>query len=40
MDVLIVLSVWKEMFGFIGLEVMFYGVFIIVIEYIGFKDLV
>ncbi|MED3897046.1 glycosyltransferase [Priestia aryabhattai] len=39
-DVLIVPSVWKETFGFIGLEAMSHGVPTIVTEYIGFKDLV
>ncbi|MCU5378376.1 MULTISPECIES: glycosyltransferase [Bacillus] len=39
-DLLIIPSIWKETFGFIGLEAQSYGVPIMVSEYVGFKDLV
>lgn len=39
-DLLIIPSVWKETFGFIGLEAQSYGVPIMVSEYVGFKDLI
>ncbi|WP_219375288.1 glycosyltransferase [Bacillus mycoides] len=39
-DLLIIPSVWKETFGFIGLEAQSYGVPILVSEYVGFKDLI
>ncbi|HHP5737869.1 TPA: glycosyltransferase [Bacillus paranthracis] len=39
-DLLIVPSVWKETFGFIGLEAQSYGVPIMVSEHVGFKDLI
>jgi glycosyltransferase involved in cell wall biosynthesis len=38
-DVLVIPSVWKETFGYIGLEALSYGVPIIVTENVGFKDL-
>lgn len=38
-DVLIVPSVWKETFGFIGLEALSYGVPVIVSNHVGFKDI-
>ncbi|MED1636055.1 glycosyltransferase [Bacillus thuringiensis] len=39
-DLLIIPSVWKETFGFIGLEAQSYGVPIMVSEHVGFKDLI
>ncbi|MGY1464910.1 glycosyltransferase [Bacillus toyonensis] len=39
-DLLIVPSIWKETFGFIGLEAQSYGVPIMVSEHVGFKDLI
>ncbi|MEK4935472.1 glycosyltransferase [Bacillus sp. FSL M7-1345] len=39
-DLLIIPSIWKETFGFIGLEAQSYGVPIMVSEYVGFKDLI
>ncbi|MGG0744650.1 glycosyltransferase [Priestia megaterium] len=39
-DVLVIPSVWKETFGFIGLEAISHGVPTIVTTYVGFKDLV
>ncbi|WP_242290033.1 glycosyltransferase [Bacillus cereus group sp. BfR-BA-01319] len=39
-DLLIIPSVWKETFGFIGLEAQSYGVPIILSEHVGFKDLI
>ncbi|WP_324630410.1 glycosyltransferase [Bacillus paranthracis] len=39
-DLLIIPSIWKETFGFIGLEAQSYGVPVMVSEYVGFKDLV
>ncbi|MDM5211552.1 glycosyltransferase [Peribacillus sp. NJ4] len=39
-DVLIVPSIWKETFGFIGLEALSYGVPVIVSNHVGFKDLI
>ncbi|PEJ63553.1 glycosyltransferase [Bacillus wiedmannii] len=39
-DLLIIPSIWKETFGFIGLEAQSYGVPSMVSEYVGFKDLV
>ncbi|MBG9827562.1 glycosyltransferase [Bacillus wiedmannii] len=39
-DLLIIPSVCKETFGFIGLEAQSYGVPVMVSEYVGFKDLV
>lgn len=39
-DVLIIPSIWKETFGFIGLEALSCGVPIIVTDRVGFKDLV
>lgn len=40
MDLLIIPSIWKETFGFIGLEAQSYGVPIMVSEHVGFKDLI
>ncbi|MFP7733894.1 glycosyltransferase [Priestia aryabhattai] len=40
LDVLIVPSLWKETFGFIGLEALSNGVPTIVTTYVGFKDIV
>ncbi|MCU5527701.1 glycosyltransferase [Bacillus cereus] len=39
-DLLIIPSICKETFGFIGLEAQSYGVPVMVSEYVGFKDLV
>ncbi|QIW18640.1 glycosyltransferase [Bacillus thuringiensis] len=39
-DLLIIPSVWKETFGFIGLEAQSYGVPIMLSEHVGFKDLI
>lgn len=39
-DVLIIPSIWKETFGFIGLEAMSYGVPVLVSKNVGFKDLI
>ncbi|MGU3395380.1 glycosyltransferase [Priestia sp. D51] len=39
-DILILPSLWKETFGFIGLEALSNGVPTIVTTYVGFKDLV
>ncbi|MGI8281140.1 glycosyltransferase [Bacillus mycoides] len=39
-DLLIIPSIWKETFGFIGLEAQSYGVPIMVSEHVGFKDLI
>lgn len=39
-DLLIIPSVWKETFGFIGLEAQSYGVPIMLSENVGFKDLI
>ncbi|MFJ7467862.1 glycosyltransferase [Peribacillus frigoritolerans] len=39
-DVLVVPSVWKETFGFIGLEALSFGVPVMVSESVGFKDLI
>ncbi|MEK5204712.1 glycosyltransferase [Bacillus sp. FSL R10-2789] len=39
-DLLIVPSIWKETFGFIGLEAQSYGVPIMLSEHVGFKDLI
>jgi glycosyltransferase involved in cell wall biosynthesis len=39
-DVLIIPSVWKETFGFIGLEALSYGVPILVSEHVGLKDII
>ncbi|MHC2833293.1 glycosyltransferase [Bacillus sp. F9_6S_D1_P_5] len=39
-DLLIIPSVCKETFGFIGLEAKSYGVPVMVSEYVGFKDLI
>ncbi|MED2785260.1 glycosyltransferase [Bacillus thuringiensis] len=39
-DLLIIPSIWKETFGFIGLEAQSYGVPIMVSENVGFKDLI
>lgn len=39
-DVLIIPSIWKETFGFIGLEAISYGVPVIVTNNVGFKDIV
>lgn len=38
-DVLVIPSIWKETFGYIGLEALSYGVPVIVTENVGFKDL-
>jgi glycosyltransferase involved in cell wall biosynthesis len=40
MDILVVPSVWKETFGFIGLEAFSHGVPVIVTSYVGFRDLI
>mgnify|MGYP001034316261 CR=1 FL=1 len=39
-DVLVIPSIWKETFGFIGLEAISHGVPTIVTTHVGFKDLV
>ncbi|MFG6495386.1 glycosyltransferase [Fictibacillus sp. UD] len=39
-DILVIPSIWKETFGFIGLEALSHGVPAIVSSYVGFKDLV
>lgn len=39
-DVLIIPSIWKETFGYIGLEAMSFGVPVLVTENVGFKDLI
>lgn len=39
-DILIIPSICKETFGFIGLEALSYGVPILVSEHVGFKDIV
>lgn len=39
-DVLVIPSVWKETFGFIGLEALSYGVPVLVSEHVGFKDII
>jgi len=39
-DILIVPSVWKETFGFIGLEALAFGVPVIVSNNVGFKDVI
>lgn len=39
-DVLIIPSIWKETFGFIGLEAISHGVPTIVSSYVGFKDII
>ncbi|MFR3072555.1 MAG: glycosyltransferase, partial [Paeniclostridium sp.] len=39
-DVLVIPSIWKETFGFIGLEALSYGVPVIISSYVGFKDLI
>jgi glycosyltransferase involved in cell wall biosynthesis len=38
-DILIIPSVWKETFGYIGLEALSYGVPVMVTENVGFKDM-
>lgn len=38
-DILIFPSVWKETFGYVGLEALSYGVPIIVTDNVGFKDM-
>ncbi|CAI8728480.1 Glycosyl transferase family 1 [Priestia megaterium] len=39
-DILIVPSIWKETFGFIGLEALSHGIPLIVTTYVGIKDLI
>ncbi|MFC5701787.1 glycosyltransferase [Cohnella faecalis] len=39
-DLLIMPSIWKETFGFVGLEAFSYGVPVMVSEHMGFKDVV
>jgi glycosyltransferase involved in cell wall biosynthesis len=39
-DVLVIPSIWKETFGFIGLEALSYGIPTLVSENVGFKDLI
>ncbi|MBP0725127.1 glycosyltransferase [Bacillus sp. RG28] len=39
-DVLVIPSLWKETFGFIGLEALSYGVPTLVSENVGFKDMI
>lgn len=39
-DVLVIPSIWKETFGFIGLEALSYGIPILVSSNTGFKDIV
>lgn len=39
-DVLVVPSIWKETFGFIGLEALSFGVPVIVSEHVGCKDII
>jgi glycosyltransferase involved in cell wall biosynthesis len=38
-DILIIPSIWKETFGYIGLEALSYGVPVMVTENVGFKDM-
>jgi len=37
-DIVVVPSIWKETFGFIGLEAMSFGVPVLVTDQVGFKD--
>ncbi|RXZ01499.1 glycosyltransferase [Fictibacillus sp. S7] len=39
-DLLVIPSIWKETFGFIGLEALSHGVPTLVSEYVGFKDII
>lgn len=39
-DVLVVPSIWKETFGFIGLEALSYGIPVIVSEHVGLRDII
>ncbi|WP_379244517.1 glycosyltransferase [Paenibacillus sp. GCM10028914] len=39
-DLLIIPSIWKETFGFIGMEALAYGVPILITDQVGFKDLI
>ena len=39
MDLLVVPSIWKETFGFVGLEALSYGVPVLMSENVGCKDL-
>lgn len=39
-DLLVIPSVWKETFGFIGLEALSYGVPILLSSYVGCKDII
>ncbi|KRF35874.1 glycosyltransferase [Paenibacillus sp. Soil787] len=39
-DVLVIPSIWKETFGFIGLEALSFGVPIVVSEYVGCQDII
>jgi glycosyltransferase involved in cell wall biosynthesis len=39
-DIMIIPSIWKETFGFIGLEALSYGVPTLVSEHVGFQDII
>lgn len=39
-DVLVIPSIWKETFGFIGLEALSFGVPVIITDNVGFKDII
>jgi glycosyltransferase involved in cell wall biosynthesis len=39
-DIMVIPSVWKETFGFIGLEALSYGVPVLVSEHVGFQDII
>jgi glycosyltransferase involved in cell wall biosynthesis len=39
-DIMVIPSVWKETFGFIGLEALSYGVPVLISEHVGFQDII